>query len=143
MRDTKIKNAAIFEIRCEDHTIGEPLVSQLHEDDRVTFAACKVPHPLEYRLQIKVRTAEEATKTQAYTPANAYNNAVDNLSELFLQLQEEFKRKVTVACTGDPCLSFDPAAKHRIEEIHQDDYDHEMGPDADMAFEDEGFGAAR
>lgn len=142
MRDTKIKNAAIFEIRCEDHTIGEPLVSQLHEDDRVTFAACKVPHPLEYRLQIKVRTADDPTKTQAYTPANAYNNAVEGLVGLFSHIQEEFKLKVKEACSGDPCLDFDPAAKHRIEESeYQGDY-YQDAPDADMA-EDEGYGAAR
>lgn len=143
-RDTKIPNAATFEIRCEDHTIGEPLVSQLHEDDRVIFAACKVPHPLEHKLQIKVRTAEEGVnRAQGYVPpAEAYNQAVDNLCDLFMRLKNEFETKVAEACAGDPSLDFNPADKYRpIENITQDEYGQDMA-DEDMVFDD-GFGAAR
>jgi DNA-directed RNA polymerase subunit L len=143
-RDTKIQNAATFEIRCEDHTIGEPLVSQLHEDERVIFAACKVPHPLEHRLQIKVRTQEEGVnKEHPYIPpAEAYNVAVNNLYDLFLRLKTEFEAKVADACAGDPSLDFDPASKHQpIENITQDQYGQDM--DDDVMFDDDGFGAAR
>lgn len=144
-RDTKILNAATFEIRCEDYTIGEPLVSQLHEDDRVIFAACKVPHPLEYRLQVKVRTADvETNKSIVYcSPADAYNQAVDNLAGLFQRLKGEFEAKVAEACAGDPSLDFDPASKYQpIENINPDEYGQDMGPDDDMMFDD-GYGAAR
>ena len=72
--DTKVANAATFEIQREDHTVGDPLVMQLHEDNAVAFAAYKIPHPLEYRLLIKVKTSSSAN-----TPAEVYNGAIDAL----------------------------------------------------------------
>lgn len=72
--DTKVANAATFEIQREDHTVGDPLVMQLHEDHAVAFAAYKIPHPLEHRLLIKVKTTSAAS-----TPAEVYNGAIDTL----------------------------------------------------------------
>lgn len=78
-------------------------------------------------------------------PAEAYNQAVDNLSDFFHRLKEEFQHKVSEACAGDPCLDFDPASKHQmaIEHMGQDEYGQDMGPDDDMMFDDDGYGAAR
>jgi DNA-directed RNA polymerase subunit L len=136
-RDTKILNAATFEIQREDHTVGEPLVTKLHEDEGVTFAACKVPHPLEHRLMVKVRTA-----SAEYTPLAAYNAAVVRLSDQLQFLKDTFKQHVAEACAGDPSLDFDPASKFAQPEKQVDEYGEDMGPDEEMMFDESGYGAA-
>ncbi|KAK4794131.1 hypothetical protein SAY86_012125 [Trapa natans] len=53
-RDTKIINAASFTIEREDHTIGNIVRMQLHRDDNVLFAGYKLPHPLQYKIIVRV-----------------------------------------------------------------------------------------
>ncbi|KAK8339869.1 hypothetical protein V6Z12_A08G064600 [Gossypium hirsutum] len=53
-RDTKIINAATFTIEREDHTIGNILRMQLHGDENVLFAGYKLPHPLQYKILVRV-----------------------------------------------------------------------------------------
>ncbi|KAH7570645.1 hypothetical protein JRO89_XS05G0149500 [Xanthoceras sorbifolium] len=53
-RDTKIINAASFTIEREDHTIGNILRMQLHRDENVLFAGYKLPHPLQYKIIVRV-----------------------------------------------------------------------------------------
>ncbi|CAA2999444.1 DNA-directed RNA polymerases II, IV and V subunit 11 [Olea europaea subsp. europaea] len=53
-RDTKIINAASFTIEREDHTIGNIVRMQLHRDENVLFAGYKLPHPLKYKIIIRV-----------------------------------------------------------------------------------------
>jgi len=69
--DTKMANAATFVIQREDHTVGNLIRMKLHEDNRVWFAGYKIPHPLEHRLLVKVRTNGQRT------PVAAYNTAID------------------------------------------------------------------
>lgn len=98
--DTKVANAATFEIQREDHTIGDPLVMQLLEDPAVAFAAYKIPHPLEYRLQIKVKTSSNAT-----TPAGVYGAAVSALTAEVRSIKAQFQERVQEQC-GD--VDFEP-----------------------------------
>lgn len=85
-RDTKIINAASFTVEREDHTIGNILrmywfkiyfiynffsflkmfhpifintriCRQLHRDENVLFAGYKLPHPLQYKIIIRVCTS--------------------------------------------------------------------------------------
>lgn len=88
--DTKVANAATFEIQREDHTVGDPLVMQLHEDPAVAFAAYKIPHPLEHRLLIKVKTTSAAK-----TPAAVYNNAIDCLTKEIQSIKDQFRERVS------------------------------------------------
>ncbi|XP_031744368.1 DNA-directed RNA polymerases II, IV and V subunit 11 isoform X2 [Cucumis sativus] len=53
-RDTKIMNAATFILEREDHTIGNILRMQLHRDDNVLFAGYQLPHPLKYRILVRM-----------------------------------------------------------------------------------------
>ncbi|KAD5802831.1 hypothetical protein E3N88_14191 [Mikania micrantha] len=53
-RDTKIINAASFTIEREDHTIGNIVRMQLHRDGNVLFAGYKLPHPLQYKIIVRV-----------------------------------------------------------------------------------------
>eukprot|EP00892_Ulva_mutabilis_P006023 jgi/Ulvmu1/3793/UM018_0003.1 len=135
-RDTKTEASGTFELQREDHTVGEPLVTKLHDNEKVHFAACKVPHPLEHRLLIKVKTHHAS-----YTPVTAYNEAVSRLSDQLEAIKENFKQLVQDHCSADPSLDFDPASKFVQPDLYapQDEYGAPINQDDDMVFED-GFG---
>ncbi|KAJ3126933.1 DNA-directed RNA polymerase II subunit RPB11-a [Nowakowskiella sp. JEL0407] len=61
--DTKLKNAATFRIKKEDHTLANVLRMQLLQNPKVLFAGYKVPHPLEHEFLLKVRTTDDTTPT--------------------------------------------------------------------------------
>ncbi|CAL1267345.1 unnamed protein product [Larinioides sclopetarius] len=87
-KDTKVPNAAIFTVNKEDHTLGNLIRTQLLKDPNVLFAGYKNPHPLEYKILIRVQTVME------YSPQEAFTNAItDLISELSL-LEERFKEAV-------------------------------------------------
>ncbi|KAG0485833.1 hypothetical protein HPP92_009912, partial [Vanilla planifolia] len=68
-RDTKIVNAGSFSVEREDHTIGNILRMQLHRDPNVLFAGYKLPHPLQYKIVVRIHTTSQSSPTQAYTQA--------------------------------------------------------------------------
>jgi DNA-directed RNA polymerase II subunit RPB11 len=103
--DTKVANAATFEIQREDHTVGDPLVMQLHEDPTVAFAAYKIPHPLEHRLLIKVKTSSAAS-----APTKVYDGAIDALTTEIRSIKEQFQDRVREVC-GD--VDFEPHEGHQ------------------------------
>jgi DNA-directed RNA polymerase subunit L len=53
----KIMNAATFTVQREDHTVGNVIRMQLHRDPSVLFAGYKLPHPLQYKMVVKVRSS--------------------------------------------------------------------------------------
>lgn len=67
----------------EDHTLGNLLRQKMLEDNAVYFAAYKVPHPLENKMELRV----QATKNNVVTTAidsllddiNNFEKAVTNL----------------------------------------------------------------
>lgn len=65
-KDSSVPNCGTFTLHGEDHTLGNLLRAQLLEDDRVVFAAYKVPHPLESRVEIKIQTTAETTPETAF-----------------------------------------------------------------------------
>lgn len=82
--DTKIQNAATFNIEKEDHTIGNLLRMQLLSDPDVVFAGYKVPHPLKHTTVIKVQTNHNSS------PVAAMTNALTDLLSEFNLLSERF-----------------------------------------------------
>lgn len=86
--DTKIAQSATIEIQREDHTIGNLVRMQLHEDPAIWFAGYKVPHPLEHRMLVKVRTAANDN------PGAAYNRALDSLRSELLTIRQDFQTQV-------------------------------------------------
>ncbi|KAL3152141.1 hypothetical protein ABBQ32_001238 [Trebouxia sp. C0010 RCD-2024] len=83
-KDTKVPHAATFTIQREDHTIGNIVRMQLHRDNRVNFAGYKVPHPLEYRMLIKVQTNGECE------PKVAMQDALQDLQNEFGEIAASF-----------------------------------------------------
>ncbi|XP_073105527.1 DNA-directed RNA polymerases II, IV and V subunit 11-like [Elaeis guineensis] len=84
-RDTKIVNAASLTVEREDHTIGNILRMQLHRDPNVLFAGYKLPHPLQYKIIVRIHTTSQSSPTQAYT------QVVDDLDKELLHLKKAFE----------------------------------------------------
>ncbi|XP_010932494.1 DNA-directed RNA polymerases II, IV and V subunit 11 isoform X1 [Elaeis guineensis] len=84
-RDTKIVNAASFTIEREDHTIGNILRMQLHRDPNVLFAGYKLPHPLQYKIVVRIHTTSQSSPTQAYS------QAIEDLDKELLHLKKAFE----------------------------------------------------
>ncbi|GER53141.1 DNA-directed RNA polymerase [Striga asiatica] len=84
-RDTKIINAASFTVEREDHTIGNILRMQLHSDENVLFAGYKLPHPLQYKILLRIHTTSQSS------PMQAYNQAINDLDKELDHLKNEFE----------------------------------------------------
>jgi len=90
-KDTKVPHAATFTIQREDHTVGNIVRMQLHRDSRVNFAGYKVPHPLEYRMLVKVQTNGECE------PKDAVQDALKDLMNEFKEIGSAFTEEVARA----------------------------------------------
>jgi DNA-directed RNA polymerase II subunit RPB11 len=89
-KDTKIPNAVTFTIRKEDHTLGNLLRMQLLRDPAVSFAAYKVPHPLEPQIVVKVQTKEN--KDPVITTTTALTALENEFAEMRAKLEEQLQR---------------------------------------------------
>ncbi|POG66697.1 DNA-directed RNA polymerase [Rhizophagus irregularis DAOM 181602=DAOM 197198] len=78
--DTKVQNAATFEIFREDHTMGNVIRHKLLQEPQVIFAGYKIPHPLEHNVIIRVQTTNE-TKPEAMV-AKALNDLITEVGYL-------------------------------------------------------------
>lgn len=67
--DSKMPNCATLTFEKEDHTLGNLLRSQLLKDERVLFAAYKIPHPLNHMFIMRVQTTEDYEPREAVTKA--------------------------------------------------------------------------
>ncbi|KAG0585793.1 hypothetical protein M758_2G038700 [Ceratodon purpureus] len=88
-RDMKVMNAATFTVEREDHTIGNVIRMQLHRDPSVLFAGYKLPHPLQYRLVIKIQTTSQSS------PMQAYNLAITDLTKELDHLKAAFEQETS------------------------------------------------
>ncbi|AQK72641.1 DNA-directed RNA polymerases II IV and V subunit 11, partial [Zea mays] len=71
-RDTKIVNAASFTDEREDHTVGNIL------------RMYKLPHPLQYKIIVRIHTTSQSSPTQAYTQAiNDLDKEIEYLKQAF------------------------------------------------------------
>lgn len=87
-RDTKVPNAGTFTVQREDHTVGNLLRMQLHRDKTVVFSGYKIPHPLEYRMLIKVQTNGKKT------PIGVLGDALQDLSAEVQDIREKFQEQL-------------------------------------------------
>ncbi|ONK77294.1 uncharacterized protein A4U43_C02F5060 [Asparagus officinalis] len=86
-RDTKIVNAASFTIEREDHTIGNILRMQLHRDPNVLFAGYKLPHPLQYKILVRIHTTSQSS------PSQAYRQGIEDLDKELQYLKKAFEEE--------------------------------------------------
>ncbi|WVZ02797.1 hypothetical protein V8G54_023603 [Vigna mungo] len=88
-KDTKIINAASFTIEREEHTIGNILRMQLHRDPNVLFAGYKLPHPLQYKIIVRIHTTSQSS------PMQAYNQSINDLDRELDHLKNAFEVKAS------------------------------------------------
>jgi len=84
-KDTKVPNAASFEVEVEDHTLGNMLKMQCLKMREVTFSGYRVPHPLEHKFILKIQTTKDST------PEKALHTAVSDLINQVQMLDSKFK----------------------------------------------------
>ncbi|KAG9135393.1 hypothetical protein Leryth_007157 [Lithospermum erythrorhizon] len=88
-RDTKIINAASFTVEREDHTVANILRMQLHSDPNVLFAGYKLPHPLQYKIIVRIHTTSQSSPMQAYNQAiNDLDKELDHLKSCSRSMQQ-------------------------------------------------------
>ncbi|MET1159387.1 MAG: RpoL/Rpb11 RNA polymerase subunit family protein [Thermoprotei archaeon] len=56
----KSDNEILLEIRGEDHTLGNLLVKEALRHPKVEYAAYRIPHPLQDRMEIYIATTKDA-----------------------------------------------------------------------------------
>jgi len=87
-KDTKIKDAASFIVRKEDHTLGNVIRMQLLRDKDVLFAGYRMPHPLEHNIVIKIQTTPNSN------PMKALEDSINDLTAECCVLEEKFKNEL-------------------------------------------------
>uniref|UniRef100_A0A7S1EYA1 DNA-directed RNA polymerase RBP11-like dimerisation domain-containing protein n=1 Tax=Noctiluca scintillans TaxID=2966 RepID=A0A7S1EYA1_NOCSC len=87
-RDEKVPDAIIFHIWLEDHTLGNLLRMELLRNSSVLFVGYKVPHPLNFMIELRVQTLPKTT------PEIAVRRAVRNLKEETKSMLDQFDRGV-------------------------------------------------
>ncbi|KAJ7563921.1 hypothetical protein O6H91_03G130500 [Diphasiastrum complanatum] len=85
----KIMNAGTFTAQREDHTVGNVIRMQLHRDRSVLFAGYKLPHPLEYKIIVKIQTTSQSS------PMQAYNLALNDLDKELEHLKRAFEAEIS------------------------------------------------
>ncbi|CAH9078871.1 unnamed protein product [Cuscuta epithymum] len=93
-RDTKIINAATLTVEREDHTIGNILRMQLHRDVNVLFSGYKLPHPLQYKIILRIQTTSQSS------PMQAYNQAINDLDKELDHLKNQFETELAKHSQG-------------------------------------------
>ncbi|MQL79105.1 hypothetical protein Taro_011531 [Colocasia esculenta] len=62
---------------------------QLHRDPNVLFAGYKLPHPLQYKILLRVQTTSQSS------PMQAYNQAINDLDKELEILKNAFEKVIT------------------------------------------------
>ncbi|KAJ2769814.1 DNA-directed RNA polymerase II core subunit, partial [Coemansia nantahalensis] len=73
VKDPKMVNCIQFNIQREDHTLANILRYRILQNPQVLFAAYRLPHPLEYFVELKVQT------TARTTPIDVVREAIESL----------------------------------------------------------------
>ena len=95
--DEKMSNTLNVLVNKEDHTLGNLLRANLHNNENVTFAAYRVKHPLDHKIFLKVQTIQQTSLEDSNGPKKAIDDAVDKIFEqlaIFSTFfEEELKQK--------------------------------------------------
>ncbi|XP_020393352.1 DNA-directed RNA polymerases II, IV and V subunit 11-like isoform X1 [Zea mays] len=67
------------------HSLSNARITlQLHRDPNVLFAGYKLPHPLQYKIIVRIHTTSQSSPTQAYTQAiNDLDKELEYLKQAF------------------------------------------------------------
>lgn len=90
-KETKVRNAAQFIVKKEDHTLGNMIRMQLLKDPKVLFAGYKVAHPLEHKFVLRIQTLPDIR------PIDALISAINDLHSEISLLNERFREAIEAA----------------------------------------------
>ncbi|KAJ2848695.1 DNA-directed RNA polymerase II core subunit [Coemansia brasiliensis] len=88
LKDSKMANCIQFNIQREDHTIANILRYKLLQHPQVLFAAYRMPHPLEYYVELKVQT------TSRTTPVDVMKEAIESLMLEYGNIRSAFDNEL-------------------------------------------------
>ncbi|ORY42555.1 RBP11-like subunits of RNA polymerase, partial [Rhizoclosmatium globosum] len=77
-----------FVLKDEDHTLGNSLRYLLMKNPSVSFCGYSLPHPSEYKVNLRIQTDGSITAVQAL------HKALDDLTQLCEHVQSSFVEKV-------------------------------------------------
>ncbi|VVT56870.1 uncharacterized protein SAPINGB_P005357 [Magnusiomyces paraingens] len=81
--------AASFQIKNEDHTLGNPLRYIIMKNPDVEFCGYSIPHPSEAKLNIRIQTYGQTTAFQAL------QKGLKDLVDLCDHTERLFRQRVT------------------------------------------------
>ena len=82
--DQPCNDTGTFTINNEDHTVGNLVRMQLHEDKAVVFAGYRIPHPLENKMLVMIST--DGSKS----PVAAMGDTLEDLKLEFQGMRDSF-----------------------------------------------------
>ncbi|KAF8819599.1 Dna-directed Rna polymerase II RPB11A, partial [Cardiosporidium cionae] len=77
--DTRFRLCGSFTIYLEDHTLGNILKTQLLKDPDVMFVGYRIPHPLENKLEVRLRTSSKEPLICMYEAAEEMKKICSHL----------------------------------------------------------------
>ncbi|RRT52173.1 hypothetical protein GW17_00000154 [Ensete ventricosum] len=81
--------------RYERFVVPEGTKKQLHRDPNVLFAGYKLPHPLQYKIIVRIQTTSQSSPTQAYSQAiDDLDKELDSLKKGFEDEKTRFEEKL-------------------------------------------------
>ncbi|KAI8622757.1 DNA-directed RNA polymerase [Chytriomyces sp. MP71] len=86
--DYNDESAITFVLKDEDHTLGNSLRYLLMKNPAVAFCGYSLPHPSEYKVNLRIQTDGSITAVQAL------HKALDDLTELSEHISSTFVEKV-------------------------------------------------
>ncbi|XP_954747.1 DNA-directed RNA polymerase II, putative [Theileria annulata] len=82
--DTRFPLCGTFIVHLEDHTFGSLIRTKLSKDDRVTFVGYRMPHPLENKLEIRIRTKTDNPFTVILSAITNIRNNLSHLRNIYM-----------------------------------------------------------
>ena len=88
-KESKLENTCLFIINDEDHTFGNAIKMMLLRNPKVRYVAYRKPHPLENKIEIKIKTNEDIRPIDAFK--EALRNLNDDIEDCIRQFEDEYK----------------------------------------------------
>lgn len=83
-------SAATFQIKEEDHTLGNSLRYMIMKNPEVEFCGYSIPHPSEAIMNLRIQTYGDITAIEAFRKGlSDLKNMCDHVEEKFRQRYEE------------------------------------------------------
>ncbi|CDR97202.1 Probable DNA-directed RNA polymerase [Babesia bigemina] len=82
--DSRSPLCGTFIVYLEDHTFGTLMRSRLSKDERVAFVGYRVPHPLENKLEIRLRCKVDSPFTVMLNALSSVRSNVAHLKKVYM-----------------------------------------------------------